>query len=130
MNKRTLTMLVCLTLISVASCATSETDNPVSDYYLARNKSHLEFQVAKGLFHIQAYGTWGFFGSAESARSVWSENAVALCQSAPYKELLVREHFLQRGMLIIQPHKDGYALCKNSALSEDDAIALIEKSRR
>jgi hypothetical protein len=122
--------LYLLAALVLTSCATPPSESPAADYYLRRNNSHLEFQVAKGLFHIQAYGRrLPFASSMESARETWAENAKRLCQSHTYQELNVKEHYVTHGAATIQPHKDGYAMCASVEMKEADAMALIRKSR-
>jgi len=116
-------------------CASS--GDPVADYYYpGRGGGYIDYQLAKGLFHVAAKGSGGLFiSSPDSAREVWGKRATELCGTTEYKELSVREHFINltsgpsQVLIGMQPHKDGYALCKNAEASEAEALALIQKRR-
>jgi hypothetical protein len=117
--------------LSVAACAAPPSEGPVADYYLLRNNSYVDFEVRKGLFHIQAYGRrLPFSASMATARENWAKQAKRLCASGQYDELLIREHYVTHNVSWIQPHKDGYALCSPSTLSQADALVLIRESRQ
>ncbi len=112
----------------LAGCASQqELENPVANYYLLRNDSAVDYQVKPGLFHVQAYGQKSLFGilNDDTARKTWAARATQLCGSANYAELFVREHYVNHNGTASQPHKDAYALCANSGMSKEDAIALI-----
>ena len=124
--------ITCLALtLSVVSCAKPPSEGTVADYYLLRDNSHVEFEVARGLFRIEAYGKRvPFAASMATTRDIWAEQAKQLCKSDAYEELVIQEHYVTHNVAVLQPHKDAYALCSSSGLSTAKALTLIAQSRQ
>lgn len=108
-------------------CAT--TADPQSDFYNPfRPGGHVEFEVDRGLYRIEAKGERALGDPYESVRALWQRRARALCGAGTYQEFAIDETaYGKRGDPLdrLIAVRKGYAACENASLSLEQARSIV-----
>jgi len=90
---------------------------------------HYESKVAPGIYRISVRTNLGLWMNRSSARSAWRSRADSLCGSVGFLEADIVEdlhvHAGGFGVPWVITTRSGYAVCKDSGLSGEEAMASI-----
>src|SRR5205085_2897996 len=94
---------------------------------------YYESKLADGIYHMSVKTNFAPWVNRAGATASWRNRAEALC-GAGYRELDVHESSYEQGPAVfalpyIITTRDGYAVCKDVALSDDEAMASIGRAR-
>jgi hypothetical protein len=95
---------------------------------------YYESKLAGGIYHISVKTNFAPWVNRAGARASWRNRAEALCSGVGYREVDISEGSYEQGPAVfalpyIITTRDGYAVCKNVALSDDEAMASIGRAR-
>lgn len=117
---------LCMALLY--GCAS--TNNLATDGDSPLGGGYLESKVRDGVFYVRIKTNWAPWVNTLVARSSWRDHAKALCGSDRFRELDITErHYKAPGVPYIMTRRDGFAVCENVKLSDDEVLALIYGQR-
>jgi len=96
---------------------------------------YIESKLAAGIHHISVKTNVAPWVNLAGVRSSWRGRAEALCGPAEYREVDVKEDSYEHApaFLLLVPYivttREGYAVCKDINLSDDEAMALIGRRK-
>jgi hypothetical protein len=120
--------VVCTSLLTIFGCASSHDYN--KDGYSIFGGGFRDSQRLPGFYYIKARSNLALIVSHDAAEQTWRQRAEELCKPAGYIEIRIHESVEDISEYSNTGHplaaRTGYALCKNSSTTYEQAIASLD----
>jgi hypothetical protein len=122
---------ICASLTMLFGCASSHDYN--KDGYSVFGGGFGDNQLLPGFYYIKARSNLAIVVSHDSAERTWRQRAEELCKPSGYIEIRIHQSVEDISEYSNTGHplaaRSGYALCKNSPTSYEQAIASLDGAK-
>jgi hypothetical protein len=130
-NTKSARFAICTSLLVLFGCASSHDYN--KDGYNLFGGGFRDSQRLPGFYYIKARSNLALVVSHDAAEQTWRQRAEELCKPAGYIEIRVHESVEDISEYGNTGHplaaRSGYALCKNSPTTYEQAIASLDGTK-